>query len=827
MKIVLYTGYQPKPWNPESFYNTGLGGTEQALYSLAYQLSQLEYDVYVVGEVVEGDYGHFLLDQNPDIRQNKVKYRTTSNFKKEIGNKKIDWIISTSYIHYLEEFADLNFQKSIFWVHNTDFYPWWNGKTLPNDGKDLLLHEKLTHIVCLTKWHKNKFLSQFPEAKDKVKIIGNGLNIEEIFYGKTNKKKQKLDENSIIDKGLKVISNERPQMPFFAKIPYQFVYTSHAERGLAQVLEDWPSIKEKYPLASLKISTPEYGLEYFEDLFLPLLDSLEDVEFLGTLGRKEYIELLKSSEYWYYPSKYEETFCITALEMLACMVKPVTLEAAGLKETLHGFNLEDFEDDIDLDAANFWAWRNRWSLIVKKWEELIKVKPMIDFTYITTIEDNQEHISNKLQDIIIPNEWKYWIKEGFDAKKFTAETYKQYDIKKNPLWKIDHSNDWYTRDVTDGEVGCALSHIDIWVDTWADEREATLILEDDFKVEHQVPWNDVYNLLEEGYDLIYLGRYRVNDEIQEKELTNHPMWVSPEYSYNTHAYVLSKAGAQILVENWIDIYKKNLFALDEFFGIVSGKSARTDILNQFANLPKLKMAAPKINFIVQESNRYSTEINVVDNEEIKMVNKTFVDPNEILDASDWDSWCKKYINPYTLKGQYKLMTDEIGPNVIEFPLFTEKFCKEIITLAESHEWVTDRHKFYPTTDQTMEVLGMQEIYHKVLREFVYPVWHWFWELEGDEWWDLQSENFIAKYDTINQGSLEIHHDMSVITLNVRLNDEFKGGGTYLPRYKVTLQPRKIGYAMSHPGNITHKHGGRPVEEGTRYILVTFTSSPNK
>ena len=171
------------------------------------------------------------------------------------------------------------------------------------------------------------------------------------------------------------------------------------------------------------------------------------------------------------------------------------------------------------------------------------------------------------------------------------------------------------------------------------------------------------------------------------------------------------------------------------------------------------------------------------------------------------------------------MVDELGHNIIEFPLFTDKFCNEIIELAESQSWVTDRHEYYPTTDQTMESLGMQDIYQAVLERIVYPIWVWYWELEGNNWYKLTSENFIAKYDTKNQGSLNLHHDNSLITLNVRLNDEFKGGGTYLPKYKLTTQPRKKGNAIAHPGMITHKHGGRPVEEGTRYILVTFTQNP--
>jgi glycosyltransferase involved in cell wall biosynthesis len=828
MLIVLYAGYSPKPWYPLTFLETGLGGTEQCIMSLANNLLSGTNEVYVVGDVIEGDYNsiHFL-DPNEKVT-NFVKYRTTENFKKEIGNKKIDWIIAASYIHYLKEFEDLNFDQSIFWVHNTDFYPWWRGKELPNKGIDLLLHPKLTHIVCLTKWHKNKFIEQFPESSNKIQVIGNGLNLLEIFQGKAvpeytePKKLEKylIHEDSFSAKTSAKNRGSRINIKYFEKIPNQFVYTSHAERGLAKVLEDWPTIKQKFPNASLKISTPEYGLEYFEDNFLSLLDNLDDVEFLGTLGRKEYIELLKSSEYWYYPSNYEETFCITALEMLACMVKPITYEAAGLKETLHGFNLENFDDEIDLDAANYWAWRNRWSVVTEKWLKLIKKDTMIDFVYVTTIENNHDYVAGKTNQLNIPNEWKYWIKDGFNAKKFTPSFFKENNLKKNPLWKINHSVDWYTRAVTDGEVGCALSHIDIWQDTYNDSREATLILEDDFRLDYQVPWNEVYELLDKGYDLIYLGRYKVNPEQEEKDIKFNHMWVEPGYSYNTHAYVLSKRGAKVLVENWVPLYKQNLFALDEFFSVVIGKTHRSDIAHQFADLPKLRAAAPKINFIAQEANRNSTEINVVEETQIMPTSN-----HEILNATDWDAWCQKYINPYLLKGQYQLMTDEIGPNIIEFPLFTEEFCKEIIELAEANTWVTDRHYFYPTTDQTMESLGMQEIYQKVLEQFVYPIWIWFWELDGEDWPKLGSENFIAKYDTLNQGSLGIHHDQSVITLNVKLNDDYEGGGTFIPRYKQTYQAKKIGHAMAHPGQITHKHGGRPVTEGTRYILVTFTNKP--
>ena len=444
MLIVLYSGYNSTPWNPLSFVKTGLGGTEQCIMSLANNLLLGTNEIYVVGNVIEGDYNNAHLVDSKEKVKNFVKYRSIESFKTEIGNKKIDWIIAASYIHYLKEFEDLNYDQSIFWVHNTDFYPWWRGKELPNKGIDLLLHPKLTHIVCLTKWHKNKFIEQFPKSANKIQVIGNGLNLLEIFQGKavpeyTERKKLEkylTHEDSFSAKTSAKNRGSRINIKYFEKIPNQFVYTSHAERGLAKVLEDWPSIKQKFPNASLKISTPEYGLEYFEDNFLSLLDNLDDVEFLGTLGRQEYIELLKSSEYWYYPSNYEETFCITALEMLACMVKPVTYEAAGLKETLHGFNLEDFDDEIDIDAANYWAWRNRWSVVTEKWLKLIKKDTMIDFVYVTTIENNHDYVTKKTNQLNIPNDWKYWVKDGFNAKDFTSSFFTKNNIKKNKSSQI-------------------------------------------------------------------------------------------------------------------------------------------------------------------------------------------------------------------------------------------------------------------------------------------------------------------------------------------------------------------------------------------------------
>jgi len=168
------------------------------------------------------------------------------------------------------------------------------------------------------------------------------------------------------------------------------------------------------------------------------------------------------------------------------------------------------------------------------------------------------------------------------------------------------------------------------------------------------------------------------------------------------------------------------------------------------------------------------------------------------------------------------MTEDIGPNIAEFPLFTQEFCTELIELAETKgEWTVGRHEFYPTNDMLMEDLGMKEIYTRVIREFVAPLATWYFTLEGQGWDTVEDETFIIRYRPDRQGQLSVHHDYSSYTIGVKLNDEFEGGGTFFPKYQVNAMPKRNGNAFLHPGMITHRHGGRPVYSGTRYINVSF------
>ena len=145
-----------------------------------------------------------------------------------------------------------------------------------------------------------------------------------------------------------------------------------------------------------------------------------------------------------------------------------------------------------------------------------------------------------------------------------------------------------------------------------------------------------------------------------------------------------------------------------------------------------------------------------------------------------------------------------------------------IALAEAKdEWTIDRHEFYPTNDVLLPELGLDDIYNRVLDEVIRPLSIHLWNLEGKSWDAFSNENFMARYTTERQSHLSLHHDRSHLTLVIKLNDEFSGGGTWFPKYQKLINPEVVGTASLHPGMVTHRHGARPITMGKRYIIVSF------
>lgn len=436
----------------------------------------------------------------------------------------------------------------------------------------------------------------------------------------------------------------------------------------------------------------------------------------------------------------------------------------------------------------------------------------IEKIYVLAINHSEEKyndIKKRLAALNLPESVAFEVLNGHNG--YTDKLPDNAKVYEN--WAIaDSDNAFWNSPVTIGEIGCTMSHINAWNRIVKEGVKRALILEEDF-----IARKPIKELYEPGvdWDLMYLGRY-VFDESENIEINNQ--WVRPGLSYNTHAYMLTGVGAQKLLD--VNPHK-NIIPSDEFITATYQTHRRQDI-EAIYPIKNIKAISTKEDYITQTSN---SETTLVSKHGYANYNKKLTNTMnniEILDDSDWNLWVQKYISPVMIQKDFELMVDELGPNIVEFPLFTDRFCEEFIQLAETKgEWTMGRHEFYPTNDMLMETLGIKHIYTRVIQEFVAPLATWYWTLEGQGWDNVQDESFVIRYRPDKQGQLSVHHDYSSYTIGVKLNDEFEGGGTFFPKYGVNAIPKRNGNAFLHPGMITHRHGGRPVYSGTRYIAVSF------
>jgi len=138
-------------------------------------------------------------------------------------------------------------------------------------------------------------------------------------------------------------------------------------------------------------------------------------------------------------------------------------------------------------------------------------------------------------------------------------------------WQIDSDNRWWSRPLTKGELGCMISHTEIWHRS----KGHTLILEDDvvFTENWKVKLHnaiETLNVINEDWDLLYLGRVPQNDS--EIRVTDN--LVKPKYTFCTYAYMLSPRGLNRIKEYNVE---QGLIPADEFLTATYHKHPRDDV----------------------------------------------------------------------------------------------------------------------------------------------------------------------------------------------------------------------------------------------------------
>jgi glycosyltransferase involved in cell wall biosynthesis len=328
----------------------GCYGSELATIKLSEKFTK-DYDVYVFGT----SFNH--------IVKNGVTYKHSDDLQEFSKNNQIDVLIVSRYIYYFLEFSvdEINARKTYLWLHDVSVQPYWNGNALPHDGKPLLnnISSKIDGVIVLSNWHLNNLHNNFGVPKEKLKIIGHGINPEK-FQKSVVKKKN------------------------------SFIWFSHPDRGLINFIDFFPRVRESIPDAVLHIYG---GIEWFEKNNYDIYQKTNEfIEYNGKVSNDVLITRLLEMDYFVYAANFYETYCIAALEAQAAGCMCIATDMGALTDSLDGgkrgvliqnrYGTQEYWDELlesimivhrdnemknlFIDTAKSWALSQSWDDISKQ-----------------------------------------------------------------------------------------------------------------------------------------------------------------------------------------------------------------------------------------------------------------------------------------------------------------------------------------------------------------------------------------------------------------------------------------------------------------------------
>lgn len=181
-----------------------------------------------------------------------------------------------------------------------------------------------------------------------------------------------------------------------------------------------------------------------------------------------------------------------------------------------------------------------------------------------------------------------------------------------------------------------------------------------------------------------------------------------------------------------------------------------------------------------------------------------------------------------LINKIKVHTNNIYKPHLKTNIMPHNLCDLIINESENYAkensgWTKNRHNRYPTTDLPINLIkSIEQIVINFVVMNIYEIISKEYNL--NKYFFGLNDLFIVKYEESDQTELEKHIDGSMSSFNILLNNksDFEGGGTIMDTINGDeLYELNKGDLLFHRGN--HRHGGRKIISGKRYVLVGFLS----
>ena len=280
-------------WSGKNILTSGVGGSETWVIEMARYIKQLtNYEVVVFCNCEE------------DETFEDVKYIQLAKYFSFISSYKVKNCIISRFSEYIPVTIQSHVENIHVILHDIRL----TGNIIP-------LSAKLKNFFCLTEWHKNLFLQNFKQMETITHPMHYGIDFDKFLMGESG-----------------------------VKLKNSFIYSSFPNRGLIILLKMWPQIQSRYSDATLNIFTdvtnawtnanyPEEIREIIALLYL-YKSRYPNITNHGWVDKKTLGECWKKTHIWFYPCKFAETFCLTALEAAASKTIAITNDLGALQDTV-------------------------------------------------------------------------------------------------------------------------------------------------------------------------------------------------------------------------------------------------------------------------------------------------------------------------------------------------------------------------------------------------------------------------------------------------------------------------------------------------------------
>lgn len=220
----------------------------------------------------------------------------------------------------------------------------------------------------------------------------------------------------------------------------------------------------------------------------------------------------------------------------------------------------------------------------------------IDKVYVINLTRANDQIIKKLNTLPI-KQTEFFILDACNGWDVVAgKEQPRFNYKVADWWKIDHELNFYSRDVTPGEIGCGLSHYECVKLAYDEGKETILILEEDFVFNGEWPSDDTLNKIPNDWSMFNFGRCGIWSEDEEEILGDDLIRVG--YSHRNQAYCVSRKGMKEILNS---DYLNNVIVNDEFYPALHGTHDRQDAIDKFYN-KDFRYYATRKEYFNQESN---------------------------------------------------------------------------------------------------------------------------------------------------------------------------------------------------------------------------------